>query len=194
MSRASRATCRRSALPVKRPALSDPKVCDRLTVPVDADPRRLRRHGASDHDLDLRGGDLPQLRYVLQVDCVWHRCGKADMKLHQKVGRDFDVESLGEVRDLQPWSDAAEAGGVGLQDAGGARREVLAEVAEGVNALPYSDRDAGSRSQLDVTADVLGRKRFCQMASIWLASWPARRGTRSCRSISSTARPPVPIV
>src|SRR5712691_10440615 len=79
----------------KRPALTDPKVSDRLTVPVDADPGRLRRHGASVNDLDLRASDLPQLRYVLQVDSVWHRCGKTDMKLHQKVGRDLDVEGLG---------------------------------------------------------------------------------------------------
>src|SRR5690348_4429122 len=100
MNSASRATCRRSAPPVKRPALIDPKVCDRLTVPVDADPGRLRRDGASVDDLDLRAGDLPQLGYVLQVDGVWHGCGKADMKLHQKVRRHLDVEGLGEMCDL----------------------------------------------------------------------------------------------
>src|SRR5258708_23414586 len=117
MSSASRATCRRSAPPVKRPALTDPKVCDRVTVPVDADSRRLRRHGASVHDLDLRTGDLPQLRYVLQVDGVRHSCGKTDMKLHQKVRRHLYVESLGNVRDLLPWIVSADTGGGGLHAA-----------------------------------------------------------------------------
>src|SRR5712692_5970397 len=130
MNRASRATCRRSAPPVKRPALTDPKVSDRLTVPVDADSRCLRGHGLAVHDVDLRACDLPELRYVLQVDGVWHGCGKADMKLHQKVRRHLDVEGLGEVRDFQPRCDAAETGGVRLQDAGGACRQVLAEMAE----------------------------------------------------------------
>src|SRR5258708_24997792 len=158
MSSPSRATCLRSTPPVKRPALTDPKVSDRLTVPVDADPGRLRRHGASVNDLDLRASDLPQLRYVLEVDCVWHRCGKTDMKLHQKVGRDLDIEGLGEVGDLQPWSDAAETRGVGLHDAGGARRQVLAEMAKGADALTHRDRDAGRGRQLDVTAKVLRRE------------------------------------
>src|SRR5229473_1635745 len=168
MSRASRATCRRSTPPVRRSALTDPKVCDRLTVPVDADPGRLRRHGASVNDFDLRAGDLPQLRYVLQIDGVRHRCGKTDMKLHQKVGRDLDVEGLGEMRDLQPWSDASETGGVGLQDTGGARRQVLAEMAEGVDALPNRDRDAGRGRQLDVAAEVLGRKRLLEPVEVQL--------------------------
>src|ERR1700674_2110851 len=147
-SSASRATCRRSAPPVKGPALTDPKVCDRLTVPVDADSRRLRRQGLAVHDLDLRARDLPELRNVLQVNGVWHRCGKADMKLHQKVRRHLDVEGFGEVRDLQPRCDAAETGGVGLQDAGGAGRQVLAEMAERVEALPTAVGVPGTAARL----------------------------------------------
>src|SRR6266850_7795838 len=58
---ASRATCRRSELPVKRP-LADAKICDRLTVPVDTDPGRLGRYSLSVHDLDLSLRDLPELR------------------------------------------------------------------------------------------------------------------------------------
>src|SRR5713226_8230443 len=162
MSSASRATCRRSAPPVSRLALTYPKLRDRLTVPVDADSWRLRRHGPAVHDLDLGARDLPQLRYVLQVNGIWHRCGKTDMKLHQKVGRDLDVEGLGEVCDLQPWGDAAEAGSVGLQDARGTRRQILAEMAEGVDALSHRDRDAGRGRQPDVTIEVLGGERFLQ--------------------------------
>src|SRR6266850_2688836 len=165
ISSASRATCRRSAPPVKR-VLADAKICDRLTVPVDADPGRLWRESLSVHDLDLSARDLPELRYVLQVNGVWHRCGKTDMKFHQKVRRDLDVECLGEVGDLQPGRDAPEAGRIRLQDAGGAGRHVLAEVAQGVNALPHGNRNAGRGGELDVASEVLGRKGFLQPVEV----------------------------
>src|SRR5258706_2791937 len=129
MSSANSATCWRSAPPVSRPALTDPKLSDRLTVPVDADSWRLRRQCLAVHDLDLRPRDLPELRYVLEVNGVGHGCGKTDMKLHQKVRRNLDVEGLGEVRDLEPRGDAAEASGVGLEDTGGAGRDGFAAMA-----------------------------------------------------------------
>src|ERR1700682_6075971 len=111
MSSPSRATCRRSAPPVSRLALTDPKLRDRLTVPVDTDSWRFRRHCLALHDLDLVMRDLPELGYVLEVDRVGHCSRKTDMKLHQEVRRHLDVECLREVRDLQPRRDAAEARG-----------------------------------------------------------------------------------
>src|SRR5258706_8463803 len=162
---ASRATCRRSELPVKRP-LADAKICDRLTVPVDADPGRLGRHSLSVHDLDLSMRDLPELRNVLQVDGVRHRCGKTDMKLHEKVRRDFDVEGLGEVSDLEPWRDATKTGGVGLEDSGGAGCRVFAELAQRVDALAHRDRDVRRGGQPDVAREILGRKRFLQPVEV----------------------------
>src|SRR5258708_11002616 len=144
MSSASSATCWRSAPPVSRPALTDPKLSDRLTVPVDADSWCLRRQCLAVHDLNLRLRDLPELGYVLEVNGVGHGCGKTDMKLHQKVWRDLDVEGLGEVRDLEPRGDAAEAGGVGLEDSGGPSRQGFPEMSQRVDALPHPDRDGGS--------------------------------------------------
>src|SRR5690349_3813094 len=88
------------------------------------------------------------------------------MKLHQKVRRHLDVEGLGEVRDLQPRSYAAETGGVGLQDAGGARRQILAEMADGVDALPDGDRDAGRSRKSDMPAEVFGWKRFLEPVEV----------------------------
>src|SRR5260370_26596709 len=122
MSSASSATCWRSAPPASRPALTDPKLSDRLTVPVDADSWCLRRQCLAVHDLNLRLRDLPELGYVLEINGVGHGCGKTDMKLHQKVWRDLDVEGLGEVRDLQPRGEAAEAGGVWGEGARRGRR------------------------------------------------------------------------
>src|SRR5258708_30435886 len=144
MSSASSATCWRSAPPVSRPALTDPKLSDRLTVPVDADSWCLRRQCLAVHDLNLRLRDLPELGYVLEINGVGHGCGKTDMKLHQKVWRDLDVEGLGDVRDLEPRGDAAEAGGVGLEGAGGAGRKGFAEIPQRVHALPPRAPDRGT--------------------------------------------------
>src|SRR5260370_8001426 len=149
MSSASSATCWRSAPPASRPALTDPKLSDRLTVPVDADSWCLRRQCLAVHDLNLRLRDLPELGYVLEVNGVGHGCGKTDMKLHQKVWRDLDVEGLGEVRNLEPRGDAAEAGGVGLEDARGAGRKVFAEMAQRGDALPHPHRDWGNGGEPD---------------------------------------------
>src|SRR5260370_13940315 len=143
MSSASSATCWRSAPPASRPALTDPKLSDRLTVPVDADSWCLRRQCLAVHDLNLRLRDLPELGYVLEINGVGHGCGKTDMKLHQKVWRDLDVEGLGEVRDLQPRGDAAEAGGGGLEDAGGAGPQGFAGVAQRGDAPPPRGPDGG---------------------------------------------------
>src|SRR5260370_25400555 len=144
MSSASSATCWRSAPPASRPALTDPKLSYRLTVPVDADYWCLRRQCVAVHDLNLRLRDLPELGYVLEVNGVGHGCGKTDMKLHQKVWRDLDVEGLGKVRDLEPRGDAAEAGGVGLGDAGGPGRQVFPGMAQRGDARPPRHPDGGS--------------------------------------------------
>src|SRR5260370_16532487 len=137
MSSASSATCWRSAPPASRPALTDPKLSDRLTVPVDADSWCLRRQCLAVHDLNLRLRDLPELGYVLEVNGVGHGCGKTDMKLHQKVWRDLDVEGLGEVRDLEPRGDAAEAGGVRLEDPARPGRKRFAEIPPRLAPLPH---------------------------------------------------------
>src|SRR5258707_4610577 len=135
MSSASSATCWRSAPPVSRPALTDPKLSDRLTVPVDADSWCVRRQCLAVHDLNLRLRDLPELGYVLEVNGVGHGCGETDMKLHQKVWGDLDVEGLGEVRDLEPRGDAAEAGGGRLEGARGGRRKGFAGKAQPVGGI-----------------------------------------------------------
>src|SRR5437660_10549337 len=106
MSSASRATGLRSTPPFSRAAIrapkascnagrsADPKCRNRLTVPIDANTRRLRRQSLAIHDLDLRAHDLAQLRDVLEVDGVRHCGGKAHMKLHQEVRRHLHVERL----------------------------------------------------------------------------------------------------
>src|SRR5258708_39216446 len=137
MSSASSATCWRSAPPVSRPALTDPKLSDRLTVPVDADSWCLRRQCLAVHDLNLRLRDLPELGYVLEVNGVGHGCGKTDMKLHQKVWRDLDVEGLGAGRHLQPRGDPPQPPRPRSEHAGGAGRQGFAEMAQRGDGLPH---------------------------------------------------------
>src|SRR5512140_925621 len=78
-------------------------------VPLDAKSRLRRRDGVSIGDREARRRELVELRDVLDPRRIRNRGGEGDMKLHQEVGTDGDVESFREMGHLEPRRDAADA-------------------------------------------------------------------------------------
>src|SRR5207248_3745104 len=94
----------------------DGALFDRREVPVDAETRRLRWNGIAVFDLHPRRRDRIELRNVLDPCAVWHRSGERHVQLHQKMWTHAHVEGFGEMRNFEPWRDAADACAVHLGD------------------------------------------------------------------------------
>ena len=63
-----------------------------------------------------------------------------DVQLHQEMRADRDVEGLGQMRDLEPGRDAADAADIDLDDRAGVALQILAEMQDRVEALADGDR------------------------------------------------------
>lgn len=85
------------------------------------------------------------------------------------MGAHRRIESLGEVRDLEPGRDAADAPDVRLDDRAGAALEILAEMRRVVERLPYRDRHRGLGGELHVAAQILGGQRLLEPSEIEVA-------------------------
>src|SRR5918992_5970120 len=136
----------------------DPAVIERVLVPVDAQPNRVRSQSLAVADLQLAVSDRPQLRDVLDVAAVGYGGREAHVQFHQKVRTDGDVERLGQMGDLQPRGDAPDSGDVDLDDARGAVLQVLPELRERIKRFPHCDRQRRAPGQVRVAGHVVGRK------------------------------------
>ena len=60
----------------------------------------------------------------------------------RKCGQTGRLKRLGQMRDLEPGRDAADAGHIDLHDGGGAERDVILELAGRIQAFAHGDRHA----------------------------------------------------
>ena len=78
--------------------------------------------------------------------------------------RDGEVAGLGQVRDLEPGRDAADARDVDLHDVAGLRAHIVGELADRVERLADRDRQRALRRKLRVALQVVGRQRLLEPA------------------------------
>ena len=78
-------------------------------VPGDSEAGRRRADRVPVAHFHARRGDVVQLGNVLHPRAVGHGRRQRHVQLHQEVRADRRVERLGEVRDLEPRRDAADA-------------------------------------------------------------------------------------
>ena len=116
---------------------------DRGEIPFDAEAGRRRRQRVAVAHRHARRRDRVELRDVLDPRAVRHRGRQRHVQLHQEMRADGDVESLGEMRDLEPRRDAADARAVDLDDRARAALEILAEMRRVVER--FADRDRHRR-------------------------------------------------
>ena len=114
--------------------------------------------------VEPRAGDVVKLGDVFQHPAIGDGGHKADMQLHQEMRTDGDVMRLGQMRDLEPWGDAADAGHVHLHDAGGVAGQVVLELAERIQAFAHRDRHGRAAGQLRMRADIVGGQGFLEPA------------------------------
>ena len=128
-----------------------------------------------------RRRDRVELRDVLDPRAVRDRRRERHVQLHQEMRADGDVERLGEMRDLEPRRDAADARAVDLHDRARVALEVFAEVRRGGRSTRRR-RSASSPSRASSTwpAEILGRQRLLEPAR-------APSGAYACARRSASA-------
>src|SRR5881396_3621286 len=103
----------------------DCPLLDRRKIPIDAEPGRSRRNGVTVFNRHPRRRDRIELRNVFDPRAVRHCGGERHVQFHQEMWTHGHVEGFGQMRDLEPRRDAADARAIDLDDRAGVAFKIL---------------------------------------------------------------------